>query len=53
MTLASIPAKNSCRRASTLRHRAESQFAGIAARAALRYPPPNVLAQRLGNPEET
>jgi hypothetical protein len=53
MTLASIPTKNNCRRGATPRPRAESQFAGIAARAALLYPSTRVLVQRPGDPEKT
>jgi glutathione peroxidase len=53
MTLASIPTKNNWRRAATLRPRAESKFAGIAARLALLYPSTRILTQRPGDPEET
>jgi glutathione peroxidase len=53
MTSASIPTKNNCRRAATLRPRAESKLAGIAARLALLYPSTRILAQRPGDPEET
>ena len=52
MTSASIPTKNSCRHAATGDTRPESQFAGIAARAALLYSSTLILVQQPGNPEE-
>jgi hypothetical protein len=50
MTLASIPTKSSCRRASTLRPRAVSQLAGIATRTPLLDPATRILASGQENP---